>query len=157
MDKFQFTIEPLSSIDASVLEAMRRLTAQLNSSNQATLTTEYLEDMLANNAFTLFVARLVDEKRTIIGMQGVVIYTVPTNVRAILENGAVDSEYTGNGVLSSLIQKAIELAYSKKVNTGRTSIAAGNDAARHILTELGFVPEEGYIWFEYNVQRGNRF
>jgi len=151
-----FSIERITSIDDHVAEAAQRLSSQLGSSNQVSLSDKYLESILENpDSYWLMARREADPR--FIGMASLFIMRMPTNVRAFLENVAVDENSRGQGVGLALSATAIEIANSHNVNTLRSQAGTTNEVSQAMLTKAGFTKAEYLDYFECDIADGPRF
>src|ERR1019366_6857818 len=98
------TVEEAIVADAELLSAIRRLLPQLSESAPPTEAYE-LETMTSSPATQLLVARLGDGQ--IVGTLTLVVFRIPSGVRAWIEDVIVDHEARGNGVGSALCEEAI--------------------------------------------------
>src|SRR5688572_5517558 len=91
-------IEIAGKFSDNLLDAIVKLLPQLSSSSRP-LTAPELEAMLACPAVHLLVAKDGEE---IVGMLSVIIVQIPTGLRAILEDLAVDNAYRRRGIGTDL-------------------------------------------------------
>ncbi|MSY79129.1 MAG: GNAT family N-acetyltransferase, partial [Actinobacteria bacterium] len=82
-------VEECSEVTSELIEALERLIPQLSSSS-AVPTSAELEEMLGSGASHLLVAR--DDSGPILGCMTLVVFRIPTGVRAWIEDVVVDSE-----------------------------------------------------------------
>lgn len=99
-----YTIESLTSSDASTAEAIRLLIEQLTG-RDSSFGEEELRQTLQDNASRLFVMRRED---AIIGMLTLCIYHCPTARKVWVEDVVVDSAYRGQGLGKELVAFAID-------------------------------------------------
>lgn len=127
-------IRELTRFDADTIDSMRELVGQLSSSAPP-LTCEKLTEVVASNACTIFVA-LVDGR--IIGTLTLVVFPIPTGVRAWIEDVVVDASARGQGVGSALTQHAINVARTVEARTVDLTSRPSRDAANAMYEKLGF-------------------
>ena len=151
-----FSIERITSVDDDVVEAAKRLSSQLNSSNQVTVSREYLETITENPDNYWLMARRESDAR-FIGMASLFIMRLPTNVRSFLENIVVDEDSRGQGVGIALSMRAFEIADSQNVNTLRAQAGTQNGVSRSMLQKAGFKIEDYLDYFELDIHAGPRF
>ena len=149
-------IERISVIDDEIVEAATRLSALLGSSNQVTITAKYLERITTNPDVYLLMARRERGER-FIGMASLIIMPMPTNVRASLENIAVDESARGEGIGTALCQEVRTIADNLGVNTLRAATSPNNIASQTMLKKSGFIVDTDLDHFELNIQQGPRF
>lgn len=151
-----FSIERITEVNDEVIEAAKRLAAQLNSSNQGEITPQYLERVVANPDHHWLMARNEEDAR-LVGMASLFIMAVPTNVRSSLENVVVDESARGRGVGHALHRRAFEIADAQGVNTLRTATWNQNTASKEMLADLGLRAETDLTYYEWDIQQGSRF
>ena len=151
-----FSIERITSVDDDVVEAAKRLSSQLNSSNQVTVSREYLETITENPDNYWLMARRESDAR-FIGMASLFIMRLPTHVRSFLENIVVDEDSRGQGVGIALSMRAFEIADSQNVNTLRAQAGTQNGVSRSMLQKAGFKIEDYLDYFELDIHAGPRF
>lgn len=152
----EFSIERITSINDSVLEAAERLTSQLGSSNQVMISKEYLESITDNPDNYWLMARRESDAR-FIGMASLFIMRLPTNVRSFLENVVVDEDSRGQGIGLALSRRAFEIADSQDVNTLRAQAGTQNEISRSMLQKAGFKIEDYLDYYELDIHDGPRF
>src|SRR6187402_1465024 len=94
-------------------EAITRLVPQVSSS-AIVPSRDDVREMVTTESTYLLVAREADR---IVGMLTLVIFRIPTGVRAWIEDVAVDAEARGKGVGEALSREAIRIAASRNVRT----------------------------------------
>ena len=99
-----YTIESLSSSDASTAEAIRLLIEQLTG-RDSSFGEEELRQTLQDSASRLFVMR---REGAIVGMLTLCIYHCPTARKVWVEDVVVDSAYRGLGLGKELVAFAID-------------------------------------------------
>jgi ribosomal protein S18 acetylase RimI-like enzyme len=138
------SIERITYVDEAVMEAASRLSLQLDSSNQVTITEDYLETIILNpDSFWLMAKR--NARR------------MPTNVRSFLENVVVGEDSRGKGIGLALCSEAFAIADSQGANTLRTQAGTHNAASRAMLQKAGFKIEDYLDYYEINIHDGPRF
>jgi hypothetical protein len=95
-DTQPIAIDRVSQLDENVLSAFRRLIPQLSSSAVPPSLDE-LRDMIESSCTTILLAR-ARATDDIIGTLTLVVFRIPTGVRAWIEDVVVDSSARGRGV-----------------------------------------------------------
>lgn len=126
-----YTIESLTSSDASTAEAIRLLIEQLTE-RDSSFGEEELRQTLQDSASRLFVMR---REGAIVGMLTLCIYHCPTARKVWVEDVVVDSAYRGQGLGKELVAFAIDyveknLAPCSLMLTSRPSRIAANELYR---------------------------
>jgi ribosomal protein S18 acetylase RimI-like enzyme len=128
------TIEVVETADADLAEAVSVLIPQLSSTSPP-LTLDILTRIVGDPATTLLVAK--DEGR-VVGMLTLAVFTVPTGVRAWVEDVVVDDSARGAGVASALVTAALEHADRRGARTVDLTSRPERDAANRLYVRLGF-------------------
>ncbi|MFN8052732.1 MAG: GNAT family N-acetyltransferase [Acidimicrobiales bacterium] len=124
-----------SDVTPDVVAAFARLIPQLSSSSPAP-TVEELVEMVTSDADHLLVATDVDG--TILGSMTLVVFRIPTGVRAWIEDVVVDESARGRGVGEALNRSALELAYGLGAKTVDLTSRPTREAANRLYQKLGF-------------------
>jgi ribosomal protein S18 acetylase RimI-like enzyme len=128
------TIEVAETADADLAEALSALIPQLSSTSPP-LTLDILRQIVGDPATTLLVAK--DDGR-VVGMLTLAVFTVPTGVRAWVEDVVVDDSARGAGVASALVTAALEHADRRGARTVDLTSRPERDAANRLYVRLGF-------------------
>ena len=123
-------------VTSDVIAAFARLIPQLSSSSPAP-TPEELTEMVVSDADHLLVA--CDADGTILGSMTLVVFRIPTGVRAWIEDVVVDEAARGRGVGELLNRHALDLAYGLGAKTVDLTSRPTREAANRLYQKLGFV------------------
>ena len=137
------TIEVCEKVTDDVVEAMARLVPQLSSSAPP-MTAEILSSVAEHEACYLLLAR--DEDGSILGSMTLVVFPIPTGVRAWIEDVVVDGEARGKGVGEALNLRAIEIAEEQGAKTVDLTSRPSREAANRLYQRIGFVPRETNVY-----------
>lgn len=124
-----------ADITADVVDAFARLIPQLSSSSPAPSEAELVEMALAP-ADHLLIA--TDPDGTILGSMTLVVFRIPTGVRAWIEDVVVDEAARGRGVGEALNRAALDLAYALGSKTVDLTSRPSREAANRLYQKLGF-------------------
>ena len=91
------TIRVAEVADEKLVAAYQRLTPQLSSSSPAPTAAE-LAEIIRSDSATVLIAE--DDKGDILGSMTLVLFRIPTGVRAWIEDVVVDTEARGMGTVS---------------------------------------------------------
>jgi ribosomal protein S18 acetylase RimI-like enzyme len=116
-----------------IVEAMDRL-PQL-STTATPLDAAALERLVSSEATSVLVARVGG---TIVGTLTLVMFRVPTGLRARIEDVVVDESARGRGVGAALTQKALRLAQRDGARTVDLTSRPSRVAAIRLYERLGF-------------------
>jgi ribosomal protein S18 acetylase RimI-like enzyme len=138
-------IVEVTKVSEELVAAFKRLIPQLSSSNPPPSWPE-LEEIVSSPASVLFVARDPERQGEVVGSLTLVLFRIPTGLRAWIEDVVVDASARGKGVGEALnraaLQRAVE-AGSKTVDlTSRPSRAAAN----RLYQRLGFVRRDTNLY-----------
>ena len=127
-------ISPLESVTSEVLEAFDRLLPQL-SANAKPIGAAELEALLGWQGTTVLLARLDGR---IVGTLTLVLFPIPSGLRAWVEDVVVDSSARGNGVGAALTTHALGLARAAGARAVDLTSRPSRMAARRLYEGLGF-------------------
>ena len=140
-------VAPAHEVDVDLVAAFDRLVPQLSSSAPPP-TADELAEIVASPATTLFVARVDD---IIVGSLTLVVFRIPTGMRAIIEDVVVDDAGRGKGVGTALTRAAIEYANEHGCRTIDLTSRQSREAANRLYQELGFERRETNV-YRYEVE-----
>lgn len=127
------TVEVLTEITDEVTAAFARLLPQLSGS-APTLDAEALRRMVSHEANTILIARTPD---AIVGTLTLVLFPIPTGLRARIEDVVVDDSTRGQGIGAALTKEALRLAQSMRRPYGRPNLAPRPDLCQSPLPTSG--------------------
>lgn len=142
-------IEEVDVVDDELVEAFRRLIPQLSRSNPPP-SRQALEELVESPACHLLVA--VDsavakgEPARILGSLTLVVFPIPTGIRAWIEDVVVDEAARGRGVGYALNQHALGLAKELGAVTVDLTSRPSRQAANRLYQRLGFVARETNVY-----------
>ena len=128
-------IEEATSYSAELGGALGRLVGQLSSSAPAPNEDE-IREIVASPTTRLLLAR--DEHGDIVGSLTVVLFRIPTGLRAWIEDVVVDEAARGQGVGAALIREALRLAEEAGARTVDLTSRPEREAANRLYQRLGF-------------------
>jgi ribosomal protein S18 acetylase RimI-like enzyme len=138
------TIAAATEVTPELTESIARLLPFLSQSAPPP-TIEQLTEMVASPATTLFVAR-DDATKTIVGTLTLVIFRIPTGVRAWIEDVIVDGETRGQGIGAGLTRAALDTAAAAGARTVELTSRPSREAANRLYERLGFVARETNLY-----------
>ena len=137
------TIRVAENADAELVEAYQKLIPQLSSSSPAPSEDE-LAAIIESDSATVLVAE--DEGGTILGSMTLVVFRIPTGVRAWIEDVVVDTEARGMGIGQALNEYAINLAEQAGAKTIDLTSRPSRESANRLYKRLGFVARETNVY-----------
>jgi ribosomal protein S18 acetylase RimI-like enzyme len=129
------TVSEALEVTDELVEAFVRLIPQLSSSSPPTSRDE-LAAIVDSEASVLFVAR--DAAGRIVGSLTLVVFRIPTGLRAWIEDVVVDASARGAGAGEALVAAAIERAASVGSRTVDLTSRPSREAANRLYVRLGF-------------------
>ncbi len=135
-------IEVATEATAELRDALNRLLPQLSKS-AVPLTDSDVAALVGAEANTVFVARADGE---IVGSLTLVVFPIPTAVRAWIEDVVVDGEARGLGVGAALNLAAIERARELGAKTVDLTSRPSREAANRLYQKLGFVARNTNVY-----------
>ena len=131
------------SPSAGLADEIAALIRQLSSS-AAPVDSNLLTEILASPTTTLLIAR--DSEGRAVGMLTLVVFRVPTGLRAIIEDVVVDVAARGAGVGAALTNEGIKLAQNKGARTIDLTSRPSQEAANRLYLRLGFGKRETNVY-----------
>ena len=138
-------IEIADRVTVELLDALTRLIPQLKISTHP-LTRGDVADLLSSDAVTLLMAR-ADASAPILGMLTLIVYRVPTGVRARIEDVVVEESVRGQGIAVTLIERALEVARAKGADGVALTSNPRREAANQLYQKVGFKRWETNVYF----------
>jgi ribosomal protein S18 acetylase RimI-like enzyme len=128
-------IELITEASEELWEALQRLIPQLTSTKHSPARGELLA-LINSEASSLLIARRADER--IAGIACLIVYRVPTGVRAIIEDVIVDETARGSGIGEALTRRCLEIARDKGAASVTLTSNPSRQAANRLYLRLGF-------------------
>lgn len=135
-------VEVLDKVTGEVVEAFRRLIPQLSRS-AGPPTQESLEAVAGCPANTVLLAR---SSGTITGTMTLVMFPIPTGVRAWIEDVVVDESARGQGVAEAMMRESLRIAREAGARTVDLTSRPDRAAAGRLYERLGFVIRESRLY-----------
>ena len=140
-------IDTVTHVTDELLDALTRLIPQLKISSPR-LTPDALAALLSSDAVTLLTARTdASASAAIVGMLTLIVYPVPTGVRARIEDVVVDESVRGQGIAVELVQRALEIARAKGADGVALTSNPRREAANRLYQKVGFTKWETNVYF----------
>jgi ribosomal protein S18 acetylase RimI-like enzyme len=136
------TVEIATEVTPRLVQAFAKLIPQLSKSSPPP-DESALAEMVASPATDVLVARDGDE---VLGALTLVVFRIPTGVRAWIEDVVVDEHARGRGVGDALNNFALDLARSKGAKTVDLTSRPSREAANRLYQRLGFVARETNVY-----------
>lgn len=136
-------VEELTEVDDELVDAMASLVPQLSSSSPPP-SRDHLEEIVRSEATHLLAA--LDEQGAILGAMTLVVFRIPTGVRAWIEDVVVDSDARGRGVGEALNRAALDLARGRGARTVDLTSRPSREAANRLYQRIGFEQRDTNVY-----------
>jgi ribosomal protein S18 acetylase RimI-like enzyme len=136
------TIEVVRDVGDELVTAFGRLIPQLSRSATA-LDAATLRQLVGWQGNRLLVARMDGE---IVGALTLVMFPIPTGLRAWIEDVVVDETARGCGVGAALTQEAVRLARADGARTVDLTSRPSREAANRLNERLGFQLRDSKVY-----------
>lgn len=137
------TIHEVTDVDEELIAAFDRLIPQLSKSNPPP-SRERLEAIVGSDCSTILIAR--DGDGTILGSMTLVMFRIPTGLRAWIEDVVVDTAARGRGVGQLVNERALEIARAAGAATVDLTSRPSREAANRLYQRMGFVERETNVY-----------
>ncbi len=135
-------ISEVTVVTPELVESFARLIPQLSSSNPPP-TAEKLQSIVDSPACALLVA---EEDGYLYGSLTLVVFPIPTGIRAWIEDVVVDGEARGKGVGRLLNEVALDRAREAGAKTVDLTSRPSREAANRLYRRIGFVQRETNVY-----------
>jgi len=137
------SVSEAHAVDDELVDAFARLTPQLSRSNPPPTRGE-LEEIVRSAASRLLVAR--EDNAAIVGSLTLVVFRIPTAVRAWIEDVVVDESARGQGIGEALNREALRIAADHGARTVDLTSRPSREAANRLYQRLGFKLRETNVY-----------
>ncbi len=138
-------IEEAVASSTEIVEAVERLVVQLSSSAQPPGAAR-IDQLVTSPATRLLLAREAQDERRIVGMLTLALFTIPTGVRAWIEDVVVDETARGRGIGAALTREALALARAAGARTVELTSRPSRESANRMYARLGFRQRETNVY-----------
>ena len=136
------SVEKAVAATPELLAGLNNLLPQL-SSNAVALSLVDVETMVNSDAATLFVAT---DNGVVVGTLTLVIFPIPTGVRAWIEDVVVDENARGLGIGEALTSAAVDEARRRSVRSIDLTSRPSREVANALYRKLGFERRETNVY-----------
>jgi ribosomal protein S18 acetylase RimI-like enzyme len=130
-------IERVTSFTEELYAALQRLVPQLGA-HKTVPSREQLRALIESEASLLLVARDSGEHGEIAAMLCLIIYPVPTGIRAVIEDVVVDAVQRRKGIGEALVRHAIDRARQAGADGVSLTSNPRREAANQLYRSMGF-------------------
>jgi ribosomal protein S18 acetylase RimI-like enzyme len=135
-------VEIANEVTEELVASLNRLLPQL-STNAAPLSESDVASIVASSATVVFIAR---DDGQIVGSLTLVIFPIPTGLRAWIEDVVVDGAARGKGVGEALTNAAIDESRRRGVRSIDLTTRPSREAAIRLYERLGFERRETNVY-----------
>jgi ribosomal protein S18 acetylase RimI-like enzyme len=139
-----FVIDEATEADDGLAEAIARLLPLLTRSTPPP-PVETLAEITSSPATKLLVAR-EEPGGPIVGTLTLVLFRIPSGVRASIEDVIVAEEMRGRGLGEELSRAALEMARAAGARTVDLTSRPGREAANRLYRRIGFKPRDTNVY-----------
>jgi len=141
----EIEVSPARRVDDALIAAFNRLIPQLSRS-AAVPTPDLIREIVEAQSTTVLIARDQREDGRIVGLLTLVVFRIPTGVRAWIEDVVVDEAVRGRGVGEALSQDAVRRALGLGARTVELTSRPSREAANRLYQRLGFVQRDSNVY-----------
>lgn len=141
-------VEEALAVTPELVAAFARLVPQLSSTSPAPGEAE-LSELVASPATRVLIARLATDGESsgeIVGTLTLVLFRIPTGVRAWIEDVVVDVSARGRGAGEALTHEAVRLAGEAGALTVDLTSRPSREDANRLYQRLGFQRRETNVY-----------
>lgn len=139
-----------------LVAAFARLIPQLSRS-AAPLDSHALAEIIASPCNTILMARDTSDRGRIVGALTLVIFRIPTAIRAWIEDVVVDADARGQGIGEILTREAVRLAEAHGAQTIDLTSRPSREAARRLYEKVGFRARDTNVYRYVPASQKNDF
>jgi ribosomal protein S18 acetylase RimI-like enzyme len=142
------SVEVADEATPELVDAFARLVPQLSTSSPPPGKDE-LSEMVGAKGSSVLVARLASDGETrgdIVGTLTLVVFRIPTGIRAWIEDVVVDDSARGRGVGEALTMHAVDIAATAGAKTVDLTSRPSREAANRLYQRLGFTMRETNVY-----------
>ena len=136
------SVREITSVSEEIFAAINRLLPVLSSS-ALPLTFDEVRSLIENESVTLLVA---EDGSQVVGMLTLVVFPIPTGIRAWIEDVVVEEPQRGKGVGELLTRAAIEQAEKLGARTVDLTSRPTREAANRLYVRCGFQLRETNVY-----------
>jgi ribosomal protein S18 acetylase RimI-like enzyme len=148
-EEINMEIYEAKEVTDELVEAFQRLVPQLSTTAKAPGRKE-VQEMVDSPAVLLFMVR---EDGRIVGSLSLIVFRVPSGVRAWIEDVVVEETMRGRGIGEALTRAALARAKELGVKTVDLTSRPAREAANRLYVRIGFELRNTNA-YRYKIQQG---
>ncbi len=130
-------------VTPKLVDSYKKLIPQLSTSSLPP-TEEELDQIIRSDASMILIAE--NNSNEIVGTMTLVLFHIPTGLRAWIEDVVVDSDHRGEGIGKKLNQKALQIAEKAGAKTVELTSRPARESANRLYQDLGFQKRETNVY-----------
>lgn len=138
-------IVEVDTVTPDLVEAFVRLTPQLSKSNPPP-GEDQLRELVESPATVLLMAVDEDDGDRFVGTLTLVVFRIPTALRAWIEDVIVDEAVGGRGIGKALTREALARAKAAGAKTVELTSRPSREVANGMYRSLGFEPRDTNVY-----------
>jgi ribosomal protein S18 acetylase RimI-like enzyme len=138
------SVSEATEVTPALVSAFERLIPQLSRSSPAPTTSELTE--IVDSPATHLLVAVEDDSTDVLGSLTLVVFRIPTGVRAWIEDVVVDDAARGKGVGEALNRYAIDVAAERGARTVDLTSRPSREAANRLYQRIGFEPRDTNVY-----------
>ena len=143
---FRMFIARATAATQELIDAFERLIPQLKLAVQPPSHRE-VEVLVTSGSSILLIARYPGELAPITGVLTLIVYRVPTGIRARIEDVVVDGSMRGKGIGEALMRHAMAMAREAGADGVALTSNPRREAANRLYQRLGFKPWQTNLYY----------
>jgi ribosomal protein S18 acetylase RimI-like enzyme len=138
------TVSEATEATPELVDAFNRLIPQLSRSAPP-LDEATLRDVVTAPGNVVLVAR-DDTTGAVVGSMTLVLFRIPSGMRAWIEDVVVDEAYNNRGIATAMNREALTRAAAAGARSVDLTSRPSREAANHVYQKLGFKPRDTNIY-----------
>lgn len=130
-------------VTPKLVDSYKKLIPQLSTSSLPP-TEEELDQIIRSDASMILIAE--NNNNEIVGTMTLVLFHIPTGLRAWIEDVVVDNDHRGEGIGKKLNQKALQIAEKAGAKTVELTSRPARESANRLYQDLGFQKRETNVY-----------
>lgn len=133
-----------TDVTEDLVRAFQRLLPQLSRTGVPPSAAEL--DQIVRSPATILLVATADDSDAVVGSLTLVLFRIPTGVRAWIEDVVVDGAVRGKGVGEALNRHALAIAAERGATTVDLTSRPSRQAANRLYQRLGFEPRDTNVY-----------
>ncbi len=135
-----------TAVTDELVSAFEHLIPQLKLDSPTPMREE-MEALISADSSIVLIARYPDGQADIVGILALIMYRVPTGIRARIEDVVVDEAMRGKGIGEALVRFALNMARDAGADGVALTTNPRREAANRLYQRLGFKTWQTNLYF----------